>query len=325
MSDGGEVLITGGSGFLGVALAELLLASSPPPQIVLTDIAEHRRLDHMRGRLRFLRADLSDPRACRALVTPTTATVYHFASLVSGGAEKDFEAGLRANVYATVNLLEACRLSNARPRVIFTSSIATFGGSRLPREVDDWTHQHPQNSYGVAKVLGEQLLNDYSRKGFLDGRGLRLPAIVVRDEPNTAASGYASAIIREPLAGRAYVCPVSEETRIPVLSVRRGVSLLAALAALPPDALGDYRTINGPSLSPSAGEMAEAVRACSLGGPARGRISFAPDPAIQRMVASWPRVLRADRARALGLNGDADIAQIVRDYARALTEGNPAP
>ena len=186
-----------------------------------------------------------------------------------------------------INLLEACGLRAGCPRLVFPSSIATFGDVDLPAEVDDATCQHPPNSYGVAKVLGEQLLNDYSRKGFIDGRGVRLPAIVVRDEPNTAASGFASGLIREPLSGRDYVCPVSEQTRLPILSIQACVRLLVALAELPTDALGDYRSINALNLLPSAAEIAAAVRAHQ----APGAIRFEPDPAVMALIEAWPQRL----------------------------------
>jgi nucleoside-diphosphate-sugar epimerase len=184
----------------------------------------------------------------------------------------------------------------------------------LPDAVDDWTYQHPQNSYGVAKVVGEQLLNDYSRKGFVDGRGVRLPAIVVRDEPNPAASEYASALVREPVAGRNYVCPVAPSTRMPILSLRQAVEVLVLLGELPEGRLGDYRTINGVAIAPSAEEIADAVRHC--GAPNLGTIDFDPDPEIGRIVAGWPKEMRFDRAKALGLRPDASIEAIVDDYLR---------
>lgn len=321
MSADTGVLITGGSGFLGARLASLLLERAPATRITLTDIADHPRLAALRGRVNFEVGDLSDAETCRRLVTDDVGTVYHFASLVSGGAERDFEAGLKANVIATLNLIEACRLRGSRPRFVFTSSIATFGGAKLPSTIDDWTHQHPQNSYGVAKVVGEQWLNDYSRKGFLDGRGIRLPAIVVRDEPNTAASGYASALFREPLHGRDYACPVREPTRIPILGVTRAIETLAQLGALEGAALGDFRTINGPSLSPSAGEIAAAVKGfASRWRKPLGKVTFAPDPAIERMILAWPQHMKSDRAAGLGLNADASLQRIVEEYAGELQD-----
>jgi nucleoside-diphosphate-sugar epimerase len=320
-----RILITGGSGFLGVALAESLLQRQPDRELVLTDIFRHPRLDTVADRVTYVEADLTDPDACRSLITADIGTVFHFASLVSGGAERDFAAGLAANVQAPMNMLEACRKQGRASRsatgepptlFVFPSSIATFGGRRLPDEVDDDTHQHPQNSYGVAKLVIEQLLNDYSRKGYIDGRGIRLPAIIVRDEPNSAASGYVSAIIREPVNGRDYVCPVTPETRIPVLSITKCIEALIDLSALEPDSLGDYRTVNGPGLSPSAAEIADAVANC---GAASGDIRFEPEQAVIDVITSWPKVMRADRAQALGLRPDESIEAIVDEY-RELTE-----
>jgi D-erythronate 2-dehydrogenase len=202
---------------------------------------------------------------------------------------------------------------------VFTSSVATFGGVRLPAVVDDWTHQHPQSSYGASKVVGEQLLNDYSRKGFLDGRAMRLPAIVVRDEPNTALSGYSSALVREPLAGRDYVCPVPPEARMPILSVRACVDVLIRLAELPAGALDDYRTINAPSIAPSAAEIADAV--LRLGRRGTGAIGFAPDPAVARIVAGWPQGMRCDRAERLGLTAETTIESIVLEHLADVQGG----
>lgn len=310
----GPVLITGGSGFIGVGVAEALLAANPGLEVVLTDIVDHPRRTRLGDQVRFVVADLTDPSALAGLFAgPAFGTVFHFASLVSGGAERDFDLGMRVNLYATLALLEACRAQGGCPRFVFTSSIATFGGGAVPAVCDDYTHQHPQNSYGVAKVVAEQLINDYSRKGFLDGRAVRLAAIVIRDEPNTAASGYASGLAREPLAGRDYVCPVTPETRLPLLSVRACIACLVDLAALPAGALGDFRAINSPAIAPSAAEIAATVGAWEQDHPV-GQITFAPDPQVMDIVRTWPRSLRADRARDLGLVADADYASIIRDY-----------
>ena len=314
------ILITGGCGFLGAELAHVLLAREPGRSVVLTDIVQSPRLQPLKDTVTFIQGDLSDPQFCRDLVTENVSTVFHLASLVSGGAEQDFEAGMKANVYATIWLLEACRLQGRKPRFIFASSIATFGGRDLPAEVTDWTYQHPQNSYGVAKVVGEQLLNDYSRKGYVDGRGVRLPAIVVRDVPNTALSGYASNLIREPLQGQDSVCPVGPQTRIPIMSARQAIAFLIRLAGLPEGELGDYRTLNGRGISPSAGEIAAAVRRLAPADRPLGAIRFEPDPGVQGIIDSWPQVMHAGRASALGLPVDDSIASLVLDYVRCHSE-----
>jgi nucleoside-diphosphate-sugar epimerase len=316
---GKTILITGGSGFLGALTARHILRQTPGQKILLTDIVGHPRTRPLAGKVAFVSADLSDPRACLDLLPPDISALYHFASLVSGGAERDFVAGFNANVRATVNLLEACREKGACPRFFFASSIATFGGEKLPKVVDDWTHQHPQNSYGVAKVIGEQLLNDYSRKGYVDGRAMRLPAIVVRDEPNTAASGYASALIREPLCGRDYVCPVPPSTRIPILNWGTCIGLITALMELPAGALGDYRTINCPNIAPTAREIANAVLRRKRKG--MGKISFKPNPSVAGMIATWPKQMLTKRAAKLGLRASITIDTIIDEYLEDAAGG----
>jgi nucleoside-diphosphate-sugar epimerase len=317
--------VTGASGFLGARLLQALVERFPHSVLVATDLERSPRLDALGARVRFVQADLGYPAACRDLVGPDVGVVFHLASLVSGGAEQDFDAGMKANVAATMNLLEACRRAGNRPRFIFTSSIATFGGGSLPSEVDDWTFQHPQNSYGVAKVVGEQLLNDFSRKGYLDGRGVRFGAVVVRDVPNTAASGYASNLIRETLRGKNFVCPVSPDTRMPIVSASCAVRTLVELSDLEAESLGDWRTLNGRSISPSAGEIAEAVlAAAAASGVTVGTIRFEPDDRIQRIISSWPCSMKAERAARLGLPVDASIESIVRDYIGG-TRLSPSP
>jgi len=263
----------------------------------------------------YVEVDLSDAGACGDLVTPDNGAVYHYASLVSGGAEQDFVGGFSANVRGTINLLEACREHGACPRFFFASSISSFGGESLPKVVDDWTHQHPQNGYGVANVIGEQLLNDYSRKGYIDGRAMRLPAIIVRDELNTAASGYTSGLVREPLAGRDYACPVPPDTQIPILNARTCIDLIITLMDSPKGALGDYRTINCPNIAPTAGKIANAVMRRQRRW--IGRITFRPDPSVARIVATWPRRMLFERAEKLGLTTSVTIDAIIDEY---LTE-----
>lgn len=364
-----HTLITGGSGFLGSRLAFRLLEEDPGLILTLTDQVYSSRLDPIRDRIRFIEGDLSDPSFTRRILSPDVDRVFHLASLVSGGAEQNFELGLKVNVYATLYLLEACRHQGNRPIVVFTSSIATFGGKDMPSEVTDWTFQHPQNSYGVAKVIGEQLLNDYTRKGFIDGRGVRFPAVIVRDIPNTALSGYASNMIREPLAGIDYVCPVPRETRIPLVSIKTAVETLYTLGRIDGSLLGDFRTVNGRGISPSAEEIAQAVEAAGKallarstpnhaspldrgsnldqvsqsdpasnsdqasksdkvhqsdrevghGSPLQterriGKITFRADPSVEPIIATWPKVMRADRAEALGLPADRDIESVIEEY-----------
>jgi nucleoside-diphosphate-sugar epimerase len=315
-------LITGAGGFIGAIVARLLLRRGAAGRLVLSDRAMHPRIESLlrEDGVEFAPADLTDPEACLRLVTPDIDTIFHFAGLVSGGAERNFETGYAVNIHAVMHVLEAARQAGTCPKVVFTSTIASFGGSNLPDVVDDLTFQHPQSSYGVAKVVGEQLLNDYSRRGFVDGRGVRLAATVVRDDPHAGLSCCTSALVREPVAGNDYVCPLSPETRIPILSARRTAEMLLLLAGIEAEALGDYRTINGPSLAPSLREIADAVANCGAAG--LGGIRFEPDPEADAIVASWPSRFRAARAAALGLQPDASIERIVADY---LAEQAAAP
>ncbi len=315
----GKILITGGTGFLGVALAEELLRKDESERIILADIVRGNRIDSIADKVQFIPVDLTETDSSRELIDQEVGTVYHLASLVSGGAEKSFEAGLRINIHGTMNLLEACRLNGYCPRFVFTSSIATFGGAAMPETIDDYTHQHPQNSYGVAKVIGEQLLNDYSRKGYIDGRGVRLAAIVVRDEPNSAASGYVSSIVREPVLGNDYTCPVPKETRLPILSIIRCINTLITLGELPEGSLGDYRTINSPSINPSALEIADAVARVEAGsGGVFGKITFQSDPAVAEIVKSWPENFTTKRAVELGLIPDESVDEIAEQYVKTI-------
>jgi nucleoside-diphosphate-sugar epimerase len=306
------ILITGAGGYIGAIVAKHLLEAKPGIRLVLTDRAMHPRIAALAEKATFIQADLTDPRACRSLVSEDIGTVFHFAGMVSGGAEENFEVGYAINIHATMHMLEACRLGGACPRFVFTSTVASFGGMDLPEEVDDHTFQHPQSSYGVAKVIGEQLLNDYSRRSFVDGRGVRLAATVVRDDPHAGLSCCTSALVREPVAGVDYVCPLPAETRIPLQSGARTAAMLVTLSELETGALGDYRTLNGPSISPTLGEIAHAVE--QSGAPGLGRIRFEPDPTATAIVSSWPRVFHAPRARALGLEPDESIESIVADY-----------
>ncbi len=316
-----KVLITGGAGFLGQRLARQLLARGglrggdgslrTIEQIVLVDVVPAH--DFGDPRVRAVSGDIADGALMRSLIDSDTGSIFHLAAIVSGQAEADFDLGMRINLDASRLLLEVCRELGHRPTVVFTSSVAVYGGA-LPDVVRDDTALNPQSSYGAQKAIGEFLLNDFSRKGFVDGRVLRLPTISVRPgKPNKAASSFASGIIREPLNGEAVVCPVAPELRLWLLSPRRAVEALIAGHELPASAFGNSRTVNLPGVSVSVGEMVAALAAVA-GPEVAARISFAPDPAVERIVQSWPAAWDASRALALGLRGDNDIETIIRVY-----------
>jgi nucleoside-diphosphate-sugar epimerase len=239
--------------------------------------------------------------------------VFHLAAVVSGQAEADTDLGYRVNLDGTRAVLDACRALGTCPRVVFASSLAVYGGE-LPPMVGDATPLTPQTSYGTQKAIGELLVNDYSRKGFVDGRAVRLPTVVVRPGlPNRAASTFASSIIREPLSGREAICPVSPETVMALASPRRVVDALLRAHDLPGDAFGASRSLQLPGFSVAVGEMAAAVRRAG-GAEAYARIRWQRDPQVQQIISGWPQALHAPRAEALGFAADTGIDEVVQAF-----------
>jgi D-erythronate 2-dehydrogenase len=259
----------------------------------------------------MLDADLL-ARAC----APQVDAVFHLASVVSAGAEADFDLGMRVNVDGMRNVLELCRAQRVPPRVVFPSSVAAFGGD-LPEVVLDTTAPTPQSSYGTQKVIGELLVTDYTRKGFIDGRAVRLPTIVVRPgKPNRAASGFMSSILREPLNGELAVCPVPPETQMWIASPHRAVDMLIHAMELPAHVFGWNRTINGPGITVSVAEALAALERIA-GSETAQRVRFEADAAIAKIVLSWPVRFATARADQLGFSRDADIDEIIRAHVRS--------
>jgi nucleoside-diphosphate-sugar epimerase len=312
-----KIVITGGCGFLGRRLALLLLergsALGRIDELVLFDNAASALPLPDDKRVSVVTGDIADRATVQHLIAPGTDAIFHLAAIVSGQAEADTDLGYRVNLEGTRAVLDACRALGSRPRLIFASSLAVYGGA-LPPAVGDDTALTPQSSYGTQKAIGELLVNDYSRKGFVDGRALRLPTVVVRPGlPNRAASTFASSIIREPLTGKDAVCPVSPETVMALASPRRVVTSLAHALDIPSEAIGQHRTLQLPGYSVSVGEMTEALRRAG-GESAHKRIAWQPDATIQAIVGSWPRELHAPRAEALGFQPDADIDEAVQFF-----------
>jgi D-erythronate 2-dehydrogenase len=264
-------------------------------------------------RLRLITGDIADRAAVQGVIAGGTASVFHLAAVVSGQAEADTELGYRVNVDGIRAVLDACRALGTCPRVVFASSLAVYGGE-LPPAVGDDTLLTPQTSYGTQKAIGELLVNDYSRKGFIDGRAVRLPTVVVRPGlPNRAASTFASSIIREPLSGREAICPVSPDTVMALASPRRIVEGLLLAHDLPADAIGANHSLQLPGFSVAVGEMAAAVRRAA-GEAAYARIRWQPDPQIQQIISGWPQALLAARAEALGFAADNGIDEVVQAF-----------
>lgn len=316
-----RILITGGTGFIGKQLAERLLAlhslalDGQPPQaierIVLFDAfpGEGVPID---GRIELVTGDIADPKVL-ARVTDGVDLVWHLAAVVSSAAEADFDLGMQVNLHGLMSLLETLRKQGNQPRLVYASGFAVFGGA-LPEVVNDDTALTPQSSYGMQKAVGELLVADYARKGFVDGRVLRLPTVAVRPgKPNKAASTFFSSIIREPLAGLPAVCPVRPDTAVYLTSPRRVVEAMLRAMTLSPDTLGSQRVIPLPGVSTTVAEMVAALQRVA-GAEVTKLIRWEPDATIQRIVESWPSRVDAPRARALGFTADPDFDAIVRAH-----------
>lgn len=315
-----NVLITGGAGFLGLQLARLLLQRGTLnldgkavafDRLTLLDVVAPQGLDD--ARVRVVTGDLSDPAVLRQAIDQDTGAVFHLAAVVSGQAEADFELGMRVNLDASRALLETCRELGHKPRVLFTSSVAVYGGE-LPPVVQDDTALNPQSSYGVQKAIGELLLSDYSRRGFVDGRVLRLPTISVRPgKPNAAASSFASGIIREPLSGVAANCPVAPETKLWLLSPRAAVAALVNGIELAGERLGNRRVVNLPGLSVTAAGMVDALRRVA-GDAVADLVTWEREERVEKIVGTWPAAWNAERALSLGFESDASFDAVILAY-----------
>jgi nucleoside-diphosphate-sugar epimerase len=328
-----NVVITGGAGFLGARLARELLAAGslavaggdPGPLAGVTlidrapvpaDLAAHARVTAVRGELPDLVTAGPGPLA-------GAGVIFHLAAAVSGECEADFDLGMRANLAATEALLASIRALATNPVVVFSSSFAVFGicdEHPLPAVLDDDTLPTPQSSYGVQKFIGEQLLADYTRKGFLDGRAVRLATVSVRPgRPNAAASGFASGIIREPLAGQRAICPVDPGTEVALASPAKAVAALLCAATSAGPVWGGRTALTMPALTITVADMAAALT--RVAGPqVSALIDWIPDPAIERIVRTWPARVRADRAGRLGLTPDPDFDSVIRAH---LAESRP--
>ncbi len=336
-----NIVITGGAGFLGARLARTLLAKgsvslagaaaakinrivlvdrvAPPP-----DLAADPRITSATGDLN----DLLWPGAPRKGLPSDTQLIFHLAAAVSGECEADFDLGMRSNFAATHALLEACRALGSQPTIVFASSLAVFGNSPeqpTPAVIEDTTLPTPQTSYGIQKFIGEQMVADYARKGFIRGRNVRLMTVSVRPgKPNGAASSFFSGMIREPLAGVRGACPVAKETPVALSSPGRTVEGIIRAAEATDKEWGARTAINLPALSTTVGEMAAALEKVA-GKDVAALIDWAPDANIRKIVATWPGRIDAARARGLGLEADAGFEDIVRAYIRENPEAVKVP
>jgi nucleoside-diphosphate-sugar epimerase len=316
-----KILITGAAGFLGSRLAKALLAGAPGLPEVSTLVAVDTaacRLDDPRVDCRT--GTITDNRFTTSIVESHVDVVYHLAAVVSGQAETDFDLGMRVNVDATRALLEACRRLERPPRFIFTSTLAVFGGP-LPAVVADDAAVVPRSSYGSEKAIVELLVNEYSRKGFVDGIVCRLPTVAVRPgAPNAAASSFVSGIIREPLAGIDTVCPVPLDTPLWISSPALVTSNLVHAARIQTSDLADRRMVNFPGLSVTPAEMLDSLERVA-GAAVRARVRCELDRRIMHIVCTWPGAFDASRALRLGFSADRDIDSLVREFMTGLRDG----
>ena len=322
-----RVIITGGAGFLGSLLARRLLEQGtlrqqPIESLVLADLVECRdaqlRAD---ARVRCHAGDLLE--SLPALMAEPVDAVFHLASAVSAECEADFGLGLRSNLDTTRALLDACRSQaeqgGAAPLFFFSSSVAVYGsdpGVPMPDCVEDHTLPTPQSSYGIHKFMCEQLVADYTRKGYIDGRCARLMTVAVRPgRPNGAASSFISGVIREPLEGVDAICPVDPDTAVALSSPANTVAGIIKVAEAPREQFGGRTALNLPALTVTVREMLSALESVAGADVAR-RVSFKPDAAIARIVGSWPARFTSRRAGDLGLKPDADFVSVIEQFLR---------
>jgi nucleoside-diphosphate-sugar epimerase len=315
-----HILITGAAGLVGRKLTERLivdraLGDQPIERMTLIDIVAPTRLASFSDHVKTRAADLAGPGVAEKAVSERPDVIFHLAGVVSGEAETDFEKGYRVNLDGTRALLEAVRLAGGgyKPKFVFTSSIAVFGAP-FPDAIPDEYHLTPLTSYGTQKAICELLLADYTRRGFLDGVGIRLPTIAVRPgKPNKAASGFFSGIIREPLAGQEAILPVSESVMHWHASPRSAVGFLIHAAGLTRDKLGDRINLTMPGVAVTVGEQIAALKRVA-GEKVAARIRREPDPLIERIVAGWPRRFDAKRSVALGFKVESSFDEIIRAH-----------
>lgn len=313
-----KVLVIGAAGMIGRKLCERLLKDGRIGGVAITGLVMADAVTGDPGGdssfAQNLVVDLAHPDAAGVLLASRPDLIFHLAAVVSGEAEQDFDKGYAVNLDGTRALFEAIRVTeNYTPRVVYTSSIATFGAPYRGAIADEFFHT-PLSSYGTQKAICELLLADYSRRGFLDGVGIRLPNICVRPgKPNAASSGFFSSIIREPLAGREAILPVADSVRQTHASPRATVEFLLHAATLDSDALGHRRTLMMPGVPASIAEQIDALRRVA-GAAVAARVRHVPDPAIMAMVAGWPTSFDTPRALSLGFRAESSFEVIIRTH-----------
>lgn len=318
-----RVLVTGAGGFIGQRLVRDLIAepvltrggdqAEQLDEIVLASRRSDLARDLTDPRLRIEFGDIGDPAFLSRLFEKRIDSVFHLAAALTAEAEQDFARGLEVNILGMIELLELCRVQGSRPRFVFASSIATFGGP-LPERVADNIVRTPETSYGTAKAIAELLIDDYTRHGFIDGRALRFPAVIVRPDASSASiADRIGAVLREPLLGNNVICPLRPESCVPIASARNAVKSLIRLHEIPADRFGHTRAMNMPALTVPLSELADTVEGFDDEG-RRGKVIWEKDDGIQSIVNGWPSIILADEALRLGLTPDASATEILRSF-----------
>lgn len=325
-----RVVITGAGGFIGSTLVQALLeqgALTTPDgrtealtELALIDICEQELPAHPAGvAISTYRGDICEAALRNEVFSRPVDAVFHLAATLTAEAQADPSKGTRVNVRGMLDLLEQCRTQERPPVFAFASSVATFGGT-LPEVVDDDVVQKPQTSYGSHKVIAEQLINDYTRHGVIDGRALRLPIVLIRPPSRNAppsVSDQVAAIVREPLAGRDHICPFAADTRLAVTSVERAAQAFIRLHALSDAAFPGTRAINLPALTITPAQMVAAARAVAG---EIGEVKYQPDARAQEVVDSWPQYFVSQAAQQAGLALDESFEAIVQAYMQRREE-----
>ena len=323
-----RILITGGSGFLGSSLARALLkktsmhlegrATGPIQHIVLTDLVAPAADLLADSRITAITGDLSHLLSEHTLTLEGIDAVVHLAAAVSGECEADLDLGLRSNLQTSLNLLQAARHQAKQPVFVFASSVAVFGapvGQQLPSSISDSFQPTPQSSYGIQKFMVEQLVADFSRKGLIHGRNVRLMTVSIRPgKPNGAASSFLSGMFREPLAGQPCTVPVPAETRVALASTDKTIEGLMCALETPTAQWGAPTAVNLPALTTTVGEMAQALKEVA-GDAVAARLNWQLDAKVQAIVSGWPSQFDNTRAKGLGLTADTSVKSLIQSYA----------
>ncbi|KAF2870588.1 NAD-dependent epimerase/dehydratase-like protein [Massariosphaeria phaeospora] len=312
-----KIAITGASGFVGQTLAKKLIETSPDAQLILADV--HQPPNPTKSsNVECIAADLTEASACQSLVSRSPDAVYILHGIMSSGSEADLELGLKVNFDSVRNLLDTIRVERPATKVIFTSSCAVFGRAAVKDVASEADIvPYPESSYGTQKLMIEFLINDYSRKGLIDGRVVRLPTIFVRaGAPTAAASSFVSGIVREPLHGQESELPVDPNIGIWLSSPRTLAHNLVHAMNVPADKFGHFRTVLLPGYSATSGEILDALEKVA-GKEVRSLVKEKRDENIQRVVLSWPAKYDTSRARGLGFTEDVGLEQTIKDFMEA--------